>query len=600
MNRLHFSQKVFWGTLITCLILGFLWLKGNIYYDIVGLDIPVNVEDYKVVEGKNFLIAIIVSVVLALICSVIGLVNRLCSYLEDAIKRFFRWIVSNKKKIILNIVILAVIGFVSIGLNVAFEHLKGIDSFNPYRVMIIFAVLTILYYAYKCRKDVHLYMHKYFFLIIMLVGTIHILVAPPMVGMSWDDEIHYGRTSYMSWELTAQVSEADNAMIGNYVETIQQHFGYTEEDRATWKEEINQYDDYYTLVETPAYRLSERYIAYIPSAIALAVGRGIGLSYTATFMFGKWISLLCYAIVMSLSIKLLKGRGKTLVATMAFVPTMLFMASSYSYDWWVYSFIILGYSLVIGTIQDGRKISFRRMIITLAILFFGMMPKAIYFPLILPLLLLKKDHLEKPTKSRVFIILATLLVMATFLLPMFVNGAGQGDLRGGSAVNSTEQIKFILANVPTYIKILGRFLAGYLSSDASYGYLTLMAYYGQAKYFTVCIIAIVIAAVIDNRQYDKAEDLGKSVKIGTVLAAFVAIALSATALYISFTAVASDTILGCQARYILPVLFPFLYVVGEMKLEASQKIKNNAFMLCTTMMAFVFLYGIYDLVVAIY
>jgi uncharacterized membrane protein len=38
---------------------------------------------------------------------------------------------------------------------------------------------------------------------------------------------------------------------------------------------------------------------------------------------------------------------------------------------------------------------------------------------------------------------------------------------------------------------------------------------------------------------------------------------AATALYISFTPVGHNTILGCQWRYIIPTLFPFLYAVGS-------------------------------------
>jgi len=46
------------------------------------------------------------------------------------------------------------------------------------------------------------------------------------------------------------------------------------------------------------------------------------------------------------------------------------------------------------------------------------------------------------------------------------------------------------------------------------------------------------------------------------LLSFASIILVASALYAAFTPVGADIIAGCQQRYILPVLFPTLYLIA--------------------------------------
>ena len=59
-------------------------------------------------------------------------------------------------------------------------------------------------------------------------------------------------------------------------------------------------------------------------------------------------------------------------------------------------------------------------------------------------------------------------------------------------------------------------------------------------------------------------------------------ALIATALFINFTPVGSQTILGCQSRYIIPLLAPLLLLVtGQRKNIIKEKNTYNGFVLLT-------------------
>ena len=65
----------------------------------------------------------------------------------------------------------------------------------------------------------------------------------------------------------------------------------------------------------------------------------------------------------------------------------------------------------------------------------------------------------------------------------------------------------------------------------------------------------------------------------------VAIVLATTALYISFTAVSSDTVAGMQGRYMLPTFYPALYALGITGVK--HKINKKLFV-CVPMLTIVF------------
>ena len=54
----------------------------------------------------------------------------------------------------------------------------------------------------------------------------------------------------------------------------------------------------------------------------------------------------------------------------------------------------------------------------------------------------------------------------------------------------------------------------------------------------------------------------------TLLTCFAQLVLVATSLYVGFTPVGHETILGCQYRYIFPILIPFCYFLAPAGIDA--------------------------------
>ena len=577
----------------------FTYVRLNISQDF-GISNISTADGYEVIYNNvihEYIYMVLVNLFISAVAAFINLINeariRLCAWINSIMKTLF-----NYRYAILKRVMAPIVTFVLL-LGCEYIYSNNVDNayFNIYRVLNFTCILNIGIFAIIYRNICMQYIHIYYFFLIMAIGTAIIVTIPTVAGTSWDEETHYSRVAVMSWGQDGLISYTDNEVAYPYIFRygMDDSSIYRHEIREDWKETIN-----LKAIDYPVLEMSENagsvgvaFPAYITGAVGLIIGRGMGLSFTQTYMLGKWMNLLCYAILFCYSIKIVKERGKLLIAVIGIIPTCVCVASAYAYDWWIIGFIVLGYALCIRELQQYHEIRLIQLAKILLIMIIGILPKAIYFPLLLPIMFLDKKSKHVNIK-RMLIVAAMAVLVSTFIIPMIFSGAGTGDSRGGVGVNSTEQIKFILNNPLQYTNILLGFLREYLSPDKAEGYLTYLSCYGNAEYYTLCILVIGIVVILDNKVIDDTKHLLFQ-KLVVVIACFASMVLVATALYVSFTPVAYGTIYGCQSRYILPVLFPFLFFMGKINIDVKESIKAKAFVISTSIMAFILLYGIYDM-----
>lgn len=580
-------------------------------YSYIRLDIneKFKISEFKIakkliaskVDFKNeYILLLIISAIISILFSFSEKIDNLFKKKCLVICRKCKSIKYKWKEILKLCISIIFIIFLAVAIENLLTLIKEREYVNKYRMLIIFCILTIIGLSLRYYKFIKNYMHIYFFILCMMVGTVHVIAAPPALGISWDDEIHYGRTAYLSRGAVGYISDNDNTIVSRYAKIIMEKDVYNYIGRLKWEKEINEnIIGNRILIKTNMYILGHTYITYIPAAFGLNLGRCLGLNFIHTFMLGKWMNLFVYSFVFAYSVKLLK-RGSILVALIGLIPTSIFMAASYSYDWWVISLCVLGYSLFIHELQSEQKINIKKFIIIMLIMVIAILPKAVYFVLIFPMMCLKKEKYENAKFCRMAAIIAMMILIASFVLPMFIEGVGEGDVRGGYGVNATEQMIFVLNHPIEYGKILIKFLLKYLSLDSANRYLTSMAYYGKAEYYTVCILLMGIAAVLDNVTIDNTKNGSIFFKLSVIISVAASIVLVATALYINYTPVRYETVSGCQPRYLLPLIFPCIYFISELNLNVSEKLKSNIYIFGTSIMSFIFLYGIYDMCIRYY
>lgn len=515
--------------------------------------------------------------------------------IEEKVHQFVLYVIDNKKNII--IILLTTVASVGLAFIGEFLWAKSSGGWNPYRVLMLYVVFMIIGITIVFRKNLWKYAHVYFFMLVMLVGIFMIVTVPP-ANLSWDEQIHYMRTAYLSWGANGSVSEPDYLLYvksTSYLESMVAQ----RENRAALINEFNNLSYSSTVNAGEAVGIFS--VAYTPAAIALYVGRKLKLDFCCVYMLGKLVNLTCYASFIALAIKKIQGRGKILVAAIGLIPTSIFLAVTYSYDWWLISLLILGFSIFIGEIQKHGSISTLKLCQSIIVIVIGMLPKAVYFPLLFPLMVLKKDYYEDSKKARIIVGLGMVFLMASFMLPLLVSsGTGLEDFRGGSDVNSAEQIKFILSNLVGYAKILFDFFWSYFSPDQAYQYLTFWAYLGTVEYTPLCMIVLAIATVIDNSENTAFRNKIPWIRVANFLGVFASMVLVATALYVAFTPVGYETVNGCQLRYFLPTLFPLLFFMGENKIQLDVALKKKAFVFVSLTMVYITINGWYNAIVVTY
>lgn len=438
--------------------------------------------------------------------------------------------------------------------------------------------------------------HVVFFITAIFLGAVCVF-SVPITAVSWDEQTHYAQTTYLSWGGTNRISEADSMIYSDYTKSNYDDI-FIKENKEDWKIKINEIEEQGRMVEyfSPVQFSS---ITYMPASIALYIARILGFDFSTRFYIGKLTNILLYSFVVAYAIKLLKGRGKIIAATIGLIPTNIFMAASYGQDWWLIAFVILGYAMFLHELETHGRISICKYTKAVAVMCLGLVVKAVYFPIMIPMMLLKKERYEDSKKSRWIVVLGILLLVISFALPMFVNTAtgatlGGGDIRGGERVNAVNQIIYILTNIPEYTATLFDFMWDYLQPDTYKKFLVQMGSRGRGDYYTLCIMLLVMATLMDNSENTLFRKKEKCAVIGAYVGALLSIILIITAMYVTYTPVGAHTVNGVQSRYITPLLFPFLFIAGENVLNVSGEIKRKIYLWCVIGMTFVSLHTFYS------
>lgn len=488
-----------------------------------------------------------------------------CFKIYSQRNRIKEYILKNGKMVSLSMIGIVIVSAI---IEIIVSHLVvGKNSLGEYFVWQRFVIYMCLG---LCVFELVLYTKKkiqtieQLFLCIMLtLGFLLVSTQSNVAGMNWDGQIHYERVHGIAY-----FTSVENTLMD--IDMSTPRFG----PKTTRLSEIKSvYDETAKYARVVLYKSHVQlttngylFIAYIPTAMALRFSRALGLSFAGQMAICRLANFLLYTCLVYEAIKKLKY-GKATVMAISMLPTALFIAANFAYDHWVTGFTILMVGYILGEYQEKeRLITIKSLLIIFIGGAVGFLPKAIYFPLFLLFWMLPKEKFKSTAKCiwwKAVALFDALLLASTFMLPIITAGTsalGSGDARGGGGVNSTEQLNFILSQPWEYTKILLRFLGvEYLNPLQCSGYTTLMAYLGVGSLSIVSFLIMLFSINIGRNKLGK-EPLEWQHRAWTILIIFGTTCLVATALYISFTPVKFETINGCQHRYLLPLLFPVLYM----------------------------------------
>lgn len=515
---------------------------------------------------SDYLITIIVPVVFAVTMFFADVRFKLCEQIAV-------WFKKNRFKLATVAVFTALSLLVAVLAELLISGFLNSGTFNEYRMVFIagaIGVVFIFLLGYKSLRE----KPENLFLGLVLVLGCTMLFSSPIKHICWDLDSHYPWAVQASFLDTAYYTNADNNIDNIGIESMVS----AELNYETYKsdiEHLNAADE--MLVSEKEVNIS---FAHLPSGIVMAVARLFGATFSLKYNLGRLAYLLIYSFVCYFAIKKLKS-GKMILATICLFPTCLFLATNYAYDFWVTGFSILGIAYYASEIQEPNKpIKVKDTVIMCASFALSALPKLIYIILMGIPLFMHKKWTTKKEKRTYYIILITMfaIVFAMFVVRSLGTVTGTGDARGGD-VNPAGQISFILSQPLAYAKILFNFLAQYLSIGTMGQYISNFAYLGIGNKWFIMVVLLAFTALTDSNASIKFK-IPIIIKICSVLL-FVGMAmLITTALYIDFTPVGNSTILGCQPRYIIPLLAPLLLLVTGQRLNLiKNKAVYNAFVL---------------------
>lgn len=453
---------------------------------------------------------------------------------------------------------------------------------NKYRIVFLVIVLSLFYCIFF--EEMFLKKIEWFFVIYALAfGLLTIVYAQPERN-SWDEQIHFRNAYRIASGKNVEWTESAYDLVNLISVNCN-----TKAEYAELRDYMNRAGREPIMTEVKETQMvSYGSLAYIPMALFLRLGMLLQLEFSSLYGFGKVGNLLVYIIIMFWAIRLAKSK-KEFLLFLCMMPTVLFQASSYTYDSVVFSFITLGCVLWCNlAFYPEQEHYVAQMVGSIFFLTVGSFSKAVYIPILLLLLFLPAFGRKERKKRLVYsmLLLGILaLVMMTFVLPTLTNTVTGnlsygGDARGGDtgsvrqlismAKHPLESIKLMVENVFAFdnFRNLGTaaadnhlFINLMFLNFSSLGILS--------EKWSVILLPIAVLLLFYNGHETGEKKKKKYYQWIMILIITMVVGLIWLALYLSFTPVGDEVIAGVQARYYLPLIYLLALTEIHHKIEVK-------------------------------
>lgn len=478
-------------------------------------------------------------------------------------------IVSQNKGIIISEILCYVITF--FGVLGLFEIGMKKSNYRNMYVFISLCVWIIISTIYWYIKNNKIKFEKMFLIVGSMLSCMFIVLLPNRLNISYDDQIHYKNIVALSHYPDKSVSVAeDDYYLSCFVPQLKNSCNVKD------KSYHNIINDSYSKRTSVGYNENITYksVVYMPVAIAMMILRGIGLNLSLIILGAKLAGMLFYLYIVYRGMKHLKN-GKMVVAAASTMPGAMFIIANFNYDYWLIGLTLYSTCYIVGEYQNPDKyIKIKDFVYIIASTLLGIAVKVVYIPLLGIIAFLPKKKFEKKkgiVAFRCFFCGIVICAIIGFAILIFGGGLGIGDTRGGEEINAMGQIKYILSNPLQYTKTLLTFIKDYWSIKKIPDYNTATAYLMKPAGYWGYVAAFMLLVML----YDRSDN--NTVKwylsASSILIGFITSCMVATALYVVYNPVGSLSIVGCQARYLFPIIVSGMLVVSRIyipiKLQSS-------------------------------
>ncbi len=307
---------------------------------------------------------------------------------------------------------------------------------------------------------------------------------------------------------------------------------------------------------------------YIPQALGINIGLAFNASPIALHYLSRATNLLVWIVLVFYAIKILP-MAKWLMLIVALTPMSLFLASSVSADSLTYGICFVFIAAVMQQAFSSAALSVKSSLLLLALSALIALSKFVYIALVALVFLIPRAKFRSTWHYVQFIALcfAAAVVMAFFWSKLML--ALYMPASPGETPDPQAQISFILAQPLRYLTIFIVSLAGKLEDIVR----QLIGVFGWLDTplpgwaYVLSYAAIALVSVLDRNKQIR---LGLDSKLIILTVITLGTVLIFTGLYVKWTSVGGDFIMGVQGRYFIPLFFLFWLLFYHLRILADR------------------------------
>ncbi len=415
-------------------------------------------------------------------------------------------------------------------------------------------IAVLLFTAILCLK-MNFSAGRAFLCVAIPLGCLYMVLMTPF---SIPDEHFHYQTSY---ELSNRLMfrSGEQAELGD-----SEHFNYTSfpqhQNRAEGYErvlkEILKKPETGTLTAIPAHRSLVYFVMQLPQAVGITIGRIFNANFITFFYLGRLMNLLAYLSCVYLALRAVPFL-KPMFFLVGISPMALHQAASYSYDSVTNGLALLSIALFLRAVYRRERMRWREYLQLLIVGTLMAPCKAGYFPILFLAFLIPSSRFSSG-RGKLLMVSGVLAAASAAMLLVWIPA-----MQAGKAVIDWGYECYSLAYILEHPLSAARIFLNSLRSEWFTWVMTGMG--AELSGFTlklpvylpVCYLILLIFSALGNEQEQQTFGISRTQRAVFLGIGGICILLVMGALFVTYTAVGTDRIVGIQGRYFLPV-FPFL------------------------------------------
>lgn len=412
----------------------------------------------------------------------------------------------------------------------------------------------------------------------LFLGVAMSLIMPLMTA---PDETTHSRAAYHVSNVLMGIDESSDDTLVMRADDANMSFADMNFSREYY---IRYYDSFFdevqdeTLVDTgKSYNTTPHYL-YLSMGLGITIGRLLDFGPIMTYMLGRWISLLCFVVVVVFAIKKIPF-GKALVFVWACLPITLQQSMAFTYDGPILALCILIIAITLSLMYGEEELSKRKRIRDIVVLVlactllapcksFALLPVVV-----LPLMVVckelhsRKDRIKEyvfEKKSRKNICIATVTVVglgALFVVAWVLKTLYSGADGLGHKLFWTDAYAYPVGYYLKYPMELVKIFVNTLIEDGEHlvmeAFGSTLGWLNQPIPTSVVIAYMFLFVFAAMRRSSEKQLISWGSRAWMLVLFFGVCFLAMFGMLIAWTPSYSEYIEGCQGRYYLPAMVLF-------------------------------------------